>query len=77
MGGRGASIGLGFGKYKYGTEYELSLIHISEPTRLGMISYAVFCLKKKKTRDGLLTRMPTSALKKRWHTELNEKAQTG
>src|SRR5450759_4831072 len=24
--------------------YELSLIHISEPTRLGMISYAVFCL---------------------------------
>src|SRR5450759_419596 len=24
---------------------ELSLIHISEPTRLGMISYAVFCLK--------------------------------
>src|SRR5450759_4963790 len=29
-------------------EYYLSLIHISEPTRLGMISYAVFCLKKKK-----------------------------
>ena len=28
----------------------LSLIHISEPTRLGMISYAVFCLKKKKIR---------------------------
>eukprot|EP00825_Cyclidium_porcatum_P049079 TRINITY_DN8402_c0_g1_i2.p2 TRINITY_DN8402_c0_g1~~TRINITY_DN8402_c0_g1_i2.p2 ORF type:complete len:109 (-),score=31.45 TRINITY_DN8402_c0_g1_i2:15-341(-) len=28
--------------------YNLSLIHISEPTRLGMISYAVFCLKKKK-----------------------------
>src|SRR5659263_519389 len=26
---------------------KLSLIHISEPTRLGMISYAVFCLKKK------------------------------
>src|SRR5450756_1106652 len=24
----------------------LSLIHISEPTRLGMISYAVFCLQK-------------------------------
>src|SRR5450756_3026932 len=23
---------------------KLSLIHISEPTRLGMISYAVFCL---------------------------------
>ena len=30
------------------TGYDLSLIHISEPTRLGMISYAVFCLKKKK-----------------------------
>src|SRR5450756_3127049 len=26
------------------TPYDLSLIHISEPTRLGMISYAVFCL---------------------------------
>src|SRR5450756_539576 len=25
--------------------FYLSLIHISEPTRLGMISYAVFCLK--------------------------------
>src|SRR5665648_1188457 len=31
--------------------YSLSLIHISEPTRLGMISYAVFCLKKKKTTN--------------------------
>src|SRR5450756_2709633 len=28
-------------------DLHLSLIHISEPTRLGMISYAVFCLKKK------------------------------
>src|SRR5450756_3033026 len=27
-------------------DVDLSLIHISEPTRLGMISYAVFCLKK-------------------------------
>src|SRR5665648_1107478 len=31
-------------------DHDLSLIHISEPTRLGMISYAVFCLKKKKTQ---------------------------
>src|SRR5450759_5852095 len=31
-----------------GPSLTLSLIHISEPTRLGMISYAVFCLKKKK-----------------------------
>src|SRR5450756_2811608 len=33
------------------TVWFLSLIHISEPTRLGMISYAVFCLKKKKKQD--------------------------
>src|SRR5678816_4735175 len=32
------------------TAYGLSLIHISEPTRLLSISYAVFCLKKKKKR---------------------------
>src|SRR5678816_4674060 len=30
------------------TNLSLSLIHISEPTRLLSISYAVFCLKKKK-----------------------------
>ena len=30
---------------------ELSLIHISEPTRLRRISYAVFCLKKKNTKS--------------------------
>ena len=36
-----------FPEYKFTLVY-LSLIHISEPTRLGMISYAVFCLKKKK-----------------------------
>eukprot|EP00658_Telonema_sp_P-2_P057584 TRINITY_DN46022_c0_g1_i1.p1 TRINITY_DN46022_c0_g1~~TRINITY_DN46022_c0_g1_i1.p1 ORF type:complete len:193 (+),score=30.05 TRINITY_DN46022_c0_g1_i1:190-768(+) len=29
----------------------LSLIHISEPTRLLSISYAVFCLKKKKKQE--------------------------
>ena len=32
-------------------ETRLSLIHISEPTRLGMISYAVFCLKKKNKQN--------------------------
>eukprot|EP00658_Telonema_sp_P-2_P012967 TRINITY_DN14931_c0_g1_i4.p3 TRINITY_DN14931_c0_g1~~TRINITY_DN14931_c0_g1_i4.p3 ORF type:complete len:108 (+),score=48.47 TRINITY_DN14931_c0_g1_i4:338-661(+) len=31
-------------------EFQLSLIHISEPTRLLSISYAVFCLKKKKKK---------------------------
>ena len=30
---------------------DLSLIHISEPTRLLSISYAVFCLKKKSKKD--------------------------
>src|SRR5660397_75698 len=30
---------------------KLSLIHISEPTRLRRISYAVFCLKKKKKQN--------------------------
>ena len=37
----------------------LSLIHISEPTRLLSISYAVFCLKKKKK-----TKKQTSGNKK-------------
>ena len=36
-------------------DMDLSLIHISEPTRLGMISYAVFCLKKKKKQEKQLT----------------------
>ena len=31
----------------YSRAADLSLIHISEPTRLLSISYAVFCLKKK------------------------------
>src|SRR5678810_1421939 len=30
--------------------WDLSLIHISEPTRQAEISYAVFCLKKKKKK---------------------------
>src|SRR5678816_4688411 len=33
---------------RVGEPTTLSLIHISEPTRLLSISYAVFCLKKKK-----------------------------
>src|SRR5665647_1802998 len=32
------------------TTFHLSLIHISEPTRRTPISYAVFCLKKKKNK---------------------------
>eukprot|EP00658_Telonema_sp_P-2_P007808 TRINITY_DN12905_c0_g1_i1.p1 TRINITY_DN12905_c0_g1~~TRINITY_DN12905_c0_g1_i1.p1 ORF type:complete len:341 (+),score=83.66 TRINITY_DN12905_c0_g1_i1:356-1378(+) len=37
-----------------GGPLNLSLIHISEPTRLLSISYAVFCLKKKKNTDSKL-----------------------
>ena len=33
-----------------GSILRLSLIHISEPTRQAEISYAVFCLKKKKNK---------------------------
>src|SRR5660397_285892 len=33
------------------TVWRLSLIHISEPTRLRRISYAVLCLKKKKKKE--------------------------
>eukprot|EP00831_Metopus_contortus_P039162 TRINITY_DN30708_c0_g1_i1.p2 TRINITY_DN30708_c0_g1~~TRINITY_DN30708_c0_g1_i1.p2 ORF type:complete len:129 (-),score=7.81 TRINITY_DN30708_c0_g1_i1:7-393(-) len=39
---------------------DLSLIHISEPTRPLYISYAVFCLKKKK-----------NTLKQSTHTQIN------
>eukprot|EP00658_Telonema_sp_P-2_P050428 TRINITY_DN38469_c0_g1_i1.p1 TRINITY_DN38469_c0_g1~~TRINITY_DN38469_c0_g1_i1.p1 ORF type:complete len:181 (+),score=49.55 TRINITY_DN38469_c0_g1_i1:151-693(+) len=38
----------GPGRRVVSTDIGLSLIHISEPTRLLSISYAVFCLKKKK-----------------------------
>src|SRR5678816_4612193 len=36
---------------QFATLWKLSLIHISEPTRLLSISYAVFCLKKKKKKN--------------------------
>src|SRR5678815_685254 len=38
----------GSNAHRHGSHQALSLIHISEPTRLLSISYAVFCLKKKK-----------------------------
>ena len=40
--------------------HDLSLIHISEPTRLLSISYAVFCLKKKKKHTHTHTPHPTT-----------------
>src|SRR5665213_4005148 len=36
---------------------DLSLIHISEPTRQAEISYAVFCLKKKKKNNKKTTKI--------------------
>src|SRR5674476_468218 len=38
----------GFHRIRHYGLFALSLIHISEPTRQAEISYAVFCLKKKK-----------------------------
>uniref|UniRef100_UPI001C3DC31C hypothetical protein n=1 Tax=Enterobacter cancerogenus TaxID=69218 RepID=UPI001C3DC31C len=35
---------------QYDAGHALSLIHISEPTKLGLISYAGFFLKKKKKK---------------------------
>src|SRR5450756_2357178 len=46
---------------------ELSLIHISEPTRLGMISYAVFCLKTQK-KNCWQTLTPANASYPKSHT---------
>jgi len=42
---------LGRARWSLGNIEDLSLIHISEPTRLRRISYAVFCLKKKKKKN--------------------------
>ena len=41
----------GAGRYGQRIPLFLSLIHISEPTRQAEISYAVFCLKKKKIKS--------------------------
>ena len=46
----------------------LSLIHISEPTRLGMISYAVFCLKKKRKTTTTTKQNKTTKKKVIWGT---------
>eukprot|EP00658_Telonema_sp_P-2_P031421 TRINITY_DN23509_c0_g1_i4.p1 TRINITY_DN23509_c0_g1~~TRINITY_DN23509_c0_g1_i4.p1 ORF type:complete len:248 (-),score=28.01 TRINITY_DN23509_c0_g1_i4:54-797(-) len=44
---------------------DLSLIHISEPTRLLSISYAVFCLKKKKKNTKYLNKVNVYYKKKK------------
>src|SRR5678815_5790958 len=50
-----SGIGIQRGSFRRGLYHsvvlDLSLIHISEPTRLLSISYAVFCLKKKNKRN--------------------------
>eukprot|EP00658_Telonema_sp_P-2_P043576 TRINITY_DN31501_c0_g1_i1.p1 TRINITY_DN31501_c0_g1~~TRINITY_DN31501_c0_g1_i1.p1 ORF type:complete len:125 (-),score=30.04 TRINITY_DN31501_c0_g1_i1:12-386(-) len=53
----------------------LSLIHISEPTRLLSISYAVFCLKKKKKDKAnrkKKRKMKQEERKKEKHGEIGE-----
>src|SRR5674536_32609 len=56
------------------TAYRLSLIHISEPTRLLSISYAVFCLKKKKRKHKKRQNLIITQQKKK-HTKKTEKIQ--
>src|SRR5665648_919970 len=51
--------------YRLNKSNNLSLIHISEPTRLGMISYAVFCLKKKKKKTKKNNKSSTITEKKK------------
>ena len=46
MGAMALSIGIAIQNFPEGAIISLSLIHISEPTRRVVISYAVFCLKK-------------------------------
>src|SRR5660397_106301 len=50
----------------------LSLIHISEPTRLRRISYAVFCLKKKKKNTNKRTTIQNKQQNKK---EYNKKTK--
>src|SRR5674536_152908 len=54
---------------RHGPGQDLSLIHISEPTRLLSISYAVFCLKKKKPphTNSISTPFPLKPKKKSYH----------
>eukprot|EP00831_Metopus_contortus_P084370 TRINITY_DN9562_c0_g1_i2.p1 TRINITY_DN9562_c0_g1~~TRINITY_DN9562_c0_g1_i2.p1 ORF type:complete len:114 (+),score=11.44 TRINITY_DN9562_c0_g1_i2:78-419(+) len=53
--------------------FHLSLIHISEPTRPLYISYAVFCLKKKKKTTNIQIKKPqTSTTKQSQQKQLQQ-----
>ncbi len=54
----------------------LSLIHISEPTRLLSISYAVFCLKKKKTNKNTFFFQEIKNDINKHNEEITQKMQT-
>src|SRR5665254_13057 len=60
----------------WSTGMMLSLIHISEPTRLLSISYAVFCLKKQQPppRSTRVRSSAASDVYKRQHSELKSSA---
>src|SRR5660397_282515 len=51
----------------------LSLIHISEPTRLRRISYAVFCLKKKKKQKKQQSKIHKHKNKKKVKKKKNQR----
>ena len=56
-----------------GSTLDLSLIHISEPTRQAEISYAVFCLKKKKKKKKKKEKKAQKNIKKK---KLNNRKNT-
>src|SRR5450759_4147366 len=61
-------------------DFKLSLIHISEPTRLGMISYAVFCLKKKELHQKstpLYSSAASDVYKRQPHHHQKDRRRTG
>ena len=54
---------------RFQEDVQLSLIHISEPTRQAEISYAVFCLKKKKEKKQQKKKKKTSTENKAARTK--------
>src|SRR5660397_237174 len=72
--GCGGGGGKGAGRGEHGQQdAPLSLIHISEPTRLRRISYAVFCLKKKKKNNKIKFKSKTKTKKKKKSKMMKDK----